>query len=943
MLISGLFTPKQKSMLSKLEKESSSDISVTFFEKRAVVINGKFSTKMTRGSDLSAEASSFIKRWNGLFVVPLKKLSQGRQDKTSDASGKLVQFSIKGEHVTAFDEGIFVQFDRKNNIVSVRSILPDEQDIKIPDDNQLADAVKAFAKWQSTISEVGEVPSPTPVFLPAGWLHGESKAGVAFQFNTSGEDGEGMVLVQNGEVIPIGVHPPEIPLQTPVPSYHINQATGCPDFVHFGHPGCMLPEVSSRQPERVAMAIFHRYPELFGTGDPDRQLILKEIVEDSTGLGLGITVVLDQHFAGVPVHGCQLRVHMARNLAILSVTGTYFRDPGVDVVAQRSQVQCWEAAVAAWGAGGRLSQAPLSALDSAQLVILPTTLTLNGGKLNHLAWRYEFLEETIFVSAETGNFVFRLSKIHSNVDVLDSNQRRATFADNAGNEKFTDEYAWGATLQLVNGVLQVPRPDLDPEAETLSNLIDEINSFCRRAGRDGWNNAGGPLSGYVDATFGGGSSIAYAPTGFNSCVFSRGSVNESVCGHEVTHHLTWLTAGLVYVDESGAANESYSDVFGDLLVFSTGVNYAGASPGSYLNYVNMGAADNGGVHTNSMILNRAAHFLLNGAPGTTHKGIGRSKMSRLYFETLTKRLTPWSQFIDVLHCTYAAARDLAALAQPGLSFPSAANVPVSNFDGSEAAEVDWAFGQVGLSRRWTRGWFRVPGSSSSTQTHFPTPLTGGATVADVTVFARRADNNRMNNLVRATGPMIDMNAANSITLTMTTPPSLGTANATTVTTVSSPSFTEMLMEANLAINPAPPPPTGTPPPVWENETPLISRWPMVGGGNRFTDTIYASTLLPGGAIVEDVALQLFHRNTRNANAIEPLPGVPLHRLGDPGVSGADFGAYITANNVGSELLEVTVNCWHGVFVACRYRLIYWIRGTDPGLPLFPAPIKFVRS
>jgi len=970
MLVSGQFSPRQESILSELEAESSttlSTLSIVFVDKRAVSLQGRFATTRTRSSDLTVGAASFIKRWNELFAVPLSKLGKANPSESSYDGGKWVHFTIEGDHINAFQEGVSVQFDKKNNIVSVRSILPDEKDIERPDDNQLEAAVKTFTKWQSSISEGGDVAIPTPVILPEDWTQAETKSRIAYQFTTPGEDGEGVILVQNGEIITVGVCPPQIPPQTPVPSYHLNRATGCPDFVYFGHPGCMLPEVSSGKPERVAMAFFRRYPELFGTGDPGHQLFLRDVVEDGTTLGLGSTAVFDQQFGGVPVYGCQLRVHMATSLAILSVTGTYFRDPGVNPLPQRSQAQCWEAALEAWGADNRQSQAPLSVCNTAQLVILPTALTLNGGMLshlsrrydsrediptalkpnsgtlNHLAWRYEFPEEMIFISAESGRLVFRLSKRHWSVDVLDSNQRRATYADNAGNEVFTDEYAWGATLQLVDGVLQVPRQDLDPEAEALSRLIDEVNSFCRSAGRNGWNNAGGPLSGYVDATFGGGFAGAYASPGFNSCVFPRGAINEFICGHEVTHHLTWITAGLVYVDESGAANESYSDVFGALLIFATGTSFAGALPGSYLNYINMGATDNGGVHTNSAILNRAASLLFGGLSGTGRTGIGRSRMARLYFETLTRRLTPWSQFIDVLHCTYAVARDLATLSVPGHPFPRAANVPVVNFDGSEAQEVDWAFGQVGLSRRWTRGWFRVPGSSSSTQMHYLNPLVGGQTVADVSVFARRVSDNRTNNLVRASGPITSMNTANSVTLTITTPPTLGTANATTVTTVTNPNFIELWMESNILINPAPPPPSGTPPVLTEWETPVISRWPQVGGGNRFTDTIYDSTVLPVGSIVEDVALQLLYRNPRNANAIEPLPGVPLHRLGDPGVYGADFGAYITANNVGSDQLQVTVNCWHGMFVACRYRLIYWIRGTGVGLPQFPAVVKFVRS
>ena len=43
-----------------------------------------------------------------------------------------------------------------------------------------------------------------------------------------------------------------------------------------------------------------------------------------------------------------------------------------------------------------------------------------------------------------------------------------------------------------------------------------------------------------------------------------GSAND-VVAHELTHALTQYTAGLVYSYESGALNESYSDVFGAMV------------------------------------------------------------------------------------------------------------------------------------------------------------------------------------------------------------------------------------------------------------------------------------------------------------------------------------------------------------------------------------------
>ena len=59
--------------------------------------------------------------------------------------------------------------------------------------------------------------------------------------------------------------------------------------------------------------------------------------------------------------------------------------------------------------------------------------------------------------------------------------------------------------------------------------------------------------------------------------------------------------------------------------------------------------DNGGVHTNSGITNKVAYLL---GHGGTHRGlivrqIGRAKVQRIWYDVLTTRLGPSSQFIDM--------------------------------------------------------------------------------------------------------------------------------------------------------------------------------------------------------------------------------------------------------------------------------------------------------
>lgn len=112
-----------------------------------------------------------------------------------------------------------------------------------------------------------------------------------------------------------------------------------------------------------------------------------------------------------------------------------------------------------------------------------------------------------------------------------------------------------------------------------------------------------------------------------------------VVAHELTHAVTERTAGLQYQNQSGALNESFSDVFGYFLdptdyllgedIYTPGVSGDAlrslsnptqyGQPAHMSNYVNT-TSDNGGVHTNSGIPNKAAY--------NTISSIGKAKAEK---------------------------------------------------------------------------------------------------------------------------------------------------------------------------------------------------------------------------------------------------------------------------------------------------------------------------
>src|SRR5262249_28936765 len=150
--------------------------------------------------------------------------------------------------------------------------------------------------------------------------------------------------------------------------------------------------------------------------------------------------------------------------------------------------------------------------------------------------------------------------------------------------------------------------------------------------------------------------------------------------------VTQASSGLNYSYESGAINESISDIMGKSVQFwskptdidwrlSNDMNWiirdmsnpnAEGQPDTYLGtnwYV--GSGDNGGVHTNSGVGNFMFYLLVTGGSGTTDNsdaysvtGIGLTEADAIIYRTNTVYLTPTSQYADWRTACINAATDL---------------------------------------------------------------------------------------------------------------------------------------------------------------------------------------------------------------------------------------------------------------------------------------------
>ncbi len=161
---------------------------------------------------------------------------------------------------------------------------------------------------------------------------------------------------------------------------------------------------------------------------------------------------------------------------------------------------------------------------------------------------------------------------------------------------------------------------------------------------------------------------------------------EDIVGHELTHGVTGYTSKLIYYYQSGAINESLSDVFGELVqqsdpnstitdpsrkwLIGEDLGVPGrsmADPTLYNHPDKMSSSkyykfsgDTGGVHTNSGVNNKAAYLMANGGVfnGFNVAGIGNYKTAQIYYKVQTSYLTSGSDYLDLYNYLNQACKVL---------------------------------------------------------------------------------------------------------------------------------------------------------------------------------------------------------------------------------------------------------------------------------------------
>lgn len=292
-------------------------------------------------------------------------------------------------------------------------------------------------------------------------------------------------------------------------------------------------------------------------------------------------------------------------------------------------------------------------------------------------------------SLYSGNVFFTAFRFGSPYYLENLNRRIGTFNGNTSTRFVDADGFWTAPAQ---------RAGVDAHW----GMEKTFEYFQNVFGRNGVNGSGGPFS--IPAVNGSTNlfpATVHVGTNYNNAYWNGSSVNFGdgdgstfsplvsidVVGHEITHGVTQFSAGLVYSGQSGALNESVSDIFGNMVErYAKGASannwlvgeqvYTPGTSGDALR--NMGnphaqgqpdhwsetpfaSGGSCGVHTCSGVPNKAFYLLSQG--GTHHlggsmTGIGADRAAAIWYYALTSYMTSGTTFAQARTATINAANAL---------------------------------------------------------------------------------------------------------------------------------------------------------------------------------------------------------------------------------------------------------------------------------------------
>lgn len=518
-------------------------------------------------------------------------------------------------------------------------------------------------------------------------------------------------------VAQLGFGQNEYPWQGRVSDTRFDEVTGQVKFLRF------------YEEEAVTAAEFFDFLHASLRLGPSDQYHYQKVFEDNFGWK---HLDFQQYHKGYPVEGAIFKAH-TKNGKVLSMNGETFsitHEPA-SVISESSAFQI---ALQTIGATAYMWDDPAETAVLRYATNNPNASYFPAGELIYMKnklgssseeWRLSYKfdvyaqnplgREDIYIDAENGEVIYRHNKIHT-IDKPGSAHTKYSWirdivADSSNNEYYLRETGRGNGVETYNmrnttsygsavdfvdddnfwDTLDVPMIVGGTDAHWGAEMTYDY--FMQQHGRNSFDGQGTVLLSYVNYgnsfsnAFWDGQRMTYGAGGGNTSPFST----LDVCGHEFSHGLTGNSAGLIYQDEPGALNESFSDIFGVSIEYFARPNQANweigeeiggirdmSDPGSYGDpdtYFGgnwyTGSGDNGGVHTNSGVQNYWYYLLSEGGSGTNDignsfsvTGIGIDSAAAIAFRNLTVYLSVFSEYDDARFYAVQSAIDIFGACSP---------------------------------------------------------------------------------------------------------------------------------------------------------------------------------------------------------------------------------------------------------------------------------------
>ena len=441
--------------------------------------------------------------------------------------------------------------------------------------------------------------------------------------------------------------------------------------------------------QEKATHFLNQYKSIYKLTSISNSLQFDKIKTDNYGLK---NLILKQKYNGVPVFDTQLRFHFDRNDKLTAVNGNFI--PSI-----------------------KINTTPTLNTNEANSIALRTIknqhINNSGEPLQTFSTTLYIFQKGLAQGYNGGNYLVYEVEIRNDTDV-----REFLYIDahtGAVVEQFTGmEHALNRTLYEGNTATIVwqegnPFPGaLDQWQQNEVVVSSHVYNFYKNAfGRISYNNADAPMK-----TINNDPGINCPNANWNGTTanYCTGTASDDVVAHEWGHAYTEYTSNLIYQYQSGAMNESFSDIWGETidlinnyedtgesLALRTGCGssdrwrigekataFGGAirdmwnptcngDPGKVTDtQYKCGAADAGGVHSNSGVPNHTYALIVDGGfyNGQAIAGIGMIKAVHIFWRAQSTYLTRTSDFANLADALEASCTDLIGINLQGLSTTS---------------------------------------------------------------------------------------------------------------------------------------------------------------------------------------------------------------------------------------------------------------------------------